>query len=158
MDNGRTRQFTGDAGATTQFAIQDAGATTQLDAYDAGPKSLSTYRSPVPDRLRVILPDQSEQVVYNLYPHVIIGRRTSTTQEVDIDLGAFDNGVFGISRLHAIIEPSSSGLSIKDLKSVNGTQVNGQRLSPADSCDLHTGDRIKVGNLRLEVHFEFDEA
>jgi class 3 adenylate cyclase len=54
-----------------------------------------------------------------------------------------------ISRAHAVIEATERGLEIQDLGSLNGTWVNGERISAATL--LAHGDTIKIGNTRAEV-------
>ena len=55
---------------------------------------------------------------------------------------------FGISRTHAKIVVAEDGLRIVDLKSKNGTQVNGV---PVVEAPLKDGDRILLGNFKLTL-------
>lgn len=52
----------------------------------------------------------------------------------------------GVSRRHALITVSPSGLTITDLQSRNGTQVNGTRVAEQALVD---GDRITIGEMTL---------
>jgi pSer/pThr/pTyr-binding forkhead associated (FHA) protein len=54
-----------------------------------------------------------------------------------------------ISRAHAVLAPTGDGLEIEDLGSLNGTWVNGERITSA--MLLAAGDVIKVGTTRVEV-------
>jgi predicted component of type VI protein secretion system len=54
-----------------------------------------------------------------------------------------------VSREHAAIRVSTSGLVIQDLGSRNGTRVNGERL--AGERALEPGDRIEIGNQRMRI-------
>src|SRR5262249_51951797 len=56
-----------------------------------------------------------------------------------------------ISRKHAAIEPSGGGLLIKDLGSLNGIFVNGQRVGDQGHI-LRDGDRIEVGRTKMIFH------
>jgi ABC-type multidrug transport system ATPase subunit/pSer/pThr/pTyr-binding forkhead associated (FHA) protein/ABC-type multidrug transport system permease subunit len=49
-----------------------------------------------------------------------------------------------VSRLHARIEPGARGWQVTDLRSANGTILNGERLR-GESRPLETGDTISVG-------------
>lgn len=50
-----------------------------------------------------------------------------------------------VSREHAIFEFSVKGLTIKDLKSANGTFIGGNRVDPDVPILLNTGDTIRIG-------------
>jgi general secretion pathway protein E len=50
------------------------------------------------------------------------------------------------SRFHAVIERNGSGFRIRDLKSSNGTFVNGQRISEQE---LSPGDVVFIGSTRI---------
>src|SRR5688500_14200202 len=54
---------------------------------------------------------------------------------------------FGISRQHARIVVDEDGVRIQDLKSKNGTQVNGV---PVVEAPLKDGDRILLGKFQLQ--------
>jgi pSer/pThr/pTyr-binding forkhead associated (FHA) protein len=53
-----------------------------------------------------------------------------------------------VSRLHCQISASGGALHVKDLRSTNGTFVNGRRIR---SAQLQEGDRLAVGRLELKV-------
>ena len=52
----------------------------------------------------------------------------------------------GISRRHVLITATADGYTIRDLKSQNGTYVNGERV---DERPLVDGDRITIGDVTL---------
>ncbi|MBY0585631.1 FHA domain-containing protein [bacterium] len=54
-----------------------------------------------------------------------------------------------VSKLHCAVIVADEGVWLRDLKSTNGTFLNGQRLN--DRALLHHGDKITVGPLTLEV-------
>jgi two-component system cell cycle response regulator len=79
---------------------------------------------------------------------VIIGRSSDARIRLDDD---------GISRKHARVFSESGELWIEDLKSANGTIINGQR---ADRQKLRDGDKIQVGAttiLKFTYHDELDD-
>jgi hypothetical protein len=59
----------------------------------------------------------------------------------------------GVSRLHAVIEPSLLGYVVRD-RSVNGTWVNGERVER--HCLLGQGDTMRIG--LDEFRFDADDA
>ncbi|KAI8880947.1 SMAD/FHA domain-containing protein [Backusella circina FSU 941] len=79
--------------------------------------------------------------------HVKIGRQTSTKTVPNTLNGYFDSKV--LSRAHAEIWCDKTKVYIKDVKSSNGTFVNGQRLSnegeESQPIELKTGDQVEFG-------------
>lgn len=51
-----------------------------------------------------------------------------------------------VSREHAVLEISESGVALKDTGSLNGTFVNGERVCDAQ---LHVGDQVQVGRFQM---------
>jgi hypothetical protein len=74
--------------------------------------------------------------------HALAGRSS------DMDIHLDDTFV---SSKHALFETTTAGLQVEDLRSTNGTQVNGSDIS--DKKVLHVGDRVEVGDtlFRVEV-------
>ena len=64
---------------------------------------------------------------------------------------AADNDIVISSRLvshhHLEVDIRAGQVAITDLKSTNGTQVNGTRIAPNQRVPLHAGDVIRVGDL-----------
>jgi pSer/pThr/pTyr-binding forkhead associated (FHA) protein len=56
-----------------------------------------------------------------------------------------------ISRVHCRLEVTETELAVEDLKSTNGTFVNGCRVSRSP---LQSGDRLRLGRLELVVSKE----
>jgi pSer/pThr/pTyr-binding forkhead associated (FHA) protein len=54
-----------------------------------------------------------------------------------------------LSRTHAVIRLAGEALEIQDLGSLNGTWVNGTRITSV--VPLHPGDIIRIGQTTLEV-------
>ena len=56
-----------------------------------------------------------------------------------------------VSSKHALFESTAEGLTVEDLRSTNGTVVNGVEI--AEARILHAGDHVEVGDtiFRVEV-------
>jgi class 3 adenylate cyclase len=54
-----------------------------------------------------------------------------------------------ISRTHAVITQTADGIEVRDLSSLNGTWVNGERINTTTA--LAPGDVVKIGKTRIEV-------
>jgi hypothetical protein len=81
---------------------------------------------------------------------LLIGRRSSSKNiHPEIDLTAPPGGPptdTGVSREHARLLAGSDGTwSVVDLRTSNGTQVNGQDIPSGAIIQLHDGDRINLG-------------
>lgn len=72
------------------------------------------------------------------------GERLSIGHALESDLAIEDETV---SRLHAALDRFSSGWTIRDLGSRNGTYVNGERI--LGDRALRPGDEIRIGETRL---------
>jgi hypothetical protein len=129
-----TTRFSDSQPARTVYRMQEPALTTQVPA---------RRRTPVPSRERAVLEmlDDGGTVVSR---HVldgdalVIGRRTSS------GLALADAEV---SRRHAQIDQDTAGFSLFDLDSMNGTIVNGRRVTGRHL--LRDGDLIEVGHTRL---------
>lgn len=100
-------------------------------------------------RLRLIEPYTGMDFPLPSPGEVVIGRRDDDWLP-DIDLADFAQGDNpGVSRHHAQVTVQGSYVTIKDLKSTNGTLVNGKSLHPNTPYALHDGDRIEFGQVVL---------
>ncbi|GAB4529180.1 MAG: zinc ribbon domain-containing protein [Anaerolineales bacterium] len=82
--------------------------------------------------------------------------RTSKGQSImpDIDLSAFDAYAKGVSRLHAAIRIENGEISLMDLGSVNGTQINKIKIPPNMYRRIQPGDIITLGKLGIQIIVE----
>jgi len=71
-----------------------------------------------------------------------IGREPECQIQVDHNL---------VSRIHASIWIDHDHLLLRDERSRNGTQLNGQPLPPGEATYLHHDDEVKVGNTAFTV-------
>jgi hypothetical protein len=82
----------------------------------------------------------------------ILGRRTDDFIP-EVDLGAFDGSMLGVSRQHARIDRVKNTLQITDLYSANGTFINRKRLQPRMPEVLQDRAVLQLGELVLEIRF-----
>ena len=76
---------------------------------------------------------------------IVLGRSLQVDVSVD-DLR--------VSRRHCRIEHGEKGLTVLDLRSANGTYVNGQRINKAI---LRPGDQLQVGNAAMTVGVQYGD-
>ena len=85
---------------------------------------------------------------------LVIGRSDpDQSAKPDIDLEAHNAYMMGVSRRHAQILTQNNWISVQDLGSANGTFLNGGRLEEGAQYRLNHGDRLKLGQLELQVLF-----
>lgn len=80
------------------------------------------------------------------------GRRLRIGRRVDVEIRVDEPTMSG---LHAELIPTAVGVELRDLESLNGTYLNGVRITEAV---VRPGDRIQVGGVRIEVGEADDDA
>lgn len=86
---------------------------------------------------------------------MVLGRSDATSpRKPDVDLSPYGALEKGVSRMHATILRSEDSLTILDMGSMNGTHLNGQRLTPNQPRILRDGDEIKFGRLVAHIYFK----
>jgi pSer/pThr/pTyr-binding forkhead associated (FHA) protein len=82
----------------------------------------------------------------------VLGRSDSKSSYLpDIDLASFRALDKGVSRRHAAFVRYQGNLHIVDLSSVNGTFLNGNRLTPEMPYPINAGDRLVLGELAVTL-------
>ncbi len=79
---------------------------------------------------------------------MLLGRADGNVQP-ELDLTPFNGMGRGVSRRHAVLVATGDRLEIIDLKSTNGTFINGQRLAPFKPYRLRQGDELHLGEVCL---------
>jgi pSer/pThr/pTyr-binding forkhead associated (FHA) protein len=106
-----------------------------------------------PMTVHLSIQDSGREVEFTLAKEVSIGRldpATATFPDIDLTTdGALEKGV---SRRHAKITRKGAEAFLEDLGSVNGTLLNGKRLTPYLPHVLNDEDEIRVGRLFMRVH------
>jgi pSer/pThr/pTyr-binding forkhead associated (FHA) protein len=101
----------------------------------------------------VAIQDSGRQVEFSLTKEVSIGRLDATTATYpDIDLTTDGGLEKGVSRRHAKITRKGPELYLEDLGSVNGTLLNGKRLTPYLPHVLKDRDEVRIGKLLMHVY------
>ena len=106
----------------------------------------------VPHAIRLEIGELEQVVEVSLDRVILLGRvdpATNVFPEVDLS----QNGHFSksISRRHAQISKHDDMVVVEDLSSVNGTFVNGKRLTPYLPEPLADGDTLHLAKLPIKV-------
>jgi hypothetical protein len=121
-------------GATAPGEEAPVHPGTKTAELERGAWALSVVKSPcIPASAAYVLPAET---------HALAGRSP------DMDIYLEDTFV---SAKHALFEVTADGLYVEDLRSTNGTQVNGRPIS--EPALLKVGDQVAVGDtiFRVEV-------
>lgn len=129
--------------AATPAALAGQLAVTTPVPSDTAPPSIQAKL--------VVLRGQRINQEYPLYPgRNMLGRFAD--RPVDIDLGAQEaEGQIWSSRQHALVTFDKNVLVVEDLNSLNGTWVNGARLTPGTKRPLQPNDIIQIGTVQLRL-------
>jgi len=128
-------------------------ATKQLNR-DAT-RDLRLTEPPSSRPLMLYVSDGSTPLSIERLNSLVMGRvDPETNNNVDIDLTPFDALNSGVSRKHATLDARQDPPTITDLGSYNGTFVNGERLEAETPQDLHSGDEIQLGRLKMRLYFK----
>lgn len=144
-----------------QSLVNNAPATLPTKQLDSASNELAakatwgTARFGQESSILIHVRDATEPVVLQPSKRTVLGRLDSTSvQKPDVDLTPFGALEKGVSRIHAVIARTDDTLTIIDMGSVNGTHLNGQRLTPDQPRILRDGDEIRLGKLVAHVYFK----
>lgn len=107
--------------------------------------------------------------------HVTLTATEGDLKDTEFVLGGLDQIVIGrasacelrlddptVSRKHCLIDAGGEAVWVRDLDSLNGTFVNGQRIGTEAELrplrELHDGDRLHVGKQTFFVHLTLQEG
>ncbi len=137
---------------TPALAGVPAGAAAPAGPAAAAPAvpSYSTAAPPAPPAAATAADDSKPAVV-------IVGARGDTAMrfllEGEMVIGREATDILldddQVSRRHALIRVDNGTVELSDLRSANGTEVNGERIT--STVKLGHGDAIKVGNTTLRI-------
>jgi len=99
----------------------------------------------------IVLPN-GQSVKFDSALQFVIGRQEGNESQVDIDLSAFGGANSGVSRTHAIMAITGSGVFVHDFNSRNGTFLNNAELYPMRKYKLKNGDKLTIATVTLTVH------
>ena len=104
--------------------------------------------------LSFLIVDLNRQIEFPLSKELNVGRLDAASATFpDMDLTSYGGLEKGVSRRHAKITRQGEEILIEDLGSVNGTFLNGKRLTPYLQHPLTSGDEIQLGKLVVRVRF-----
>jgi hypothetical protein len=103
--------------------------------------------------VRLSMADSGREIEFPVSKEITLGRLDAASATFpDVDLTP-DNGLEkGVSRRHARITRKANELYLEDLGSVNGTYLNGKRLTPYLPHALKDEDEIRLSRILMHIH------
>jgi pSer/pThr/pTyr-binding forkhead associated (FHA) protein len=133
----RTRQLSKLA-IGSQSVAPVIGGTTTLDA----------------DSILVLLIENQHRIKLEQQAEIVLGRTDEKTHIYpDVDLTSYAAIENGVSRTHAAIRRTDSGVTLVDLGSANGTYLNGKAIKAYQPHILRDGDELRFGKLVSRIYF-----
>ncbi len=113
----------------------------------------STAQLETPPTVRLCMGEEPGQSIeVTLDKRLIIGRSDPANRVFpEIDLAAHGGLEKGVSRRHARLSSRRGLIIIEDLASINGTYLNGRRLTPYLPEVVHDGDQLQIGSLPIRI-------
>lgn len=107
----------------------------------------------IPERtLQLHVRGMVEKLIFEDKTEIVLGRVDLANPDPHrFDLTPYGAHERGVSREHAVLRYGNNEISVTDLKSVNGTSVNGKKLEPNQTQVLKSGDEITLGSLSIVV-------
>jgi pSer/pThr/pTyr-binding forkhead associated (FHA) protein len=135
---------------TNPLAVEEADWTEA----DLGVTGMFSEASPLPIVIRLSIADSGREIEFPVSKEITLGRVDAASATFpDVDLTP-DNGLEkGVSRRHARILRKTGELYVEDLGSVNGTYLNGKRLTPYLPHALKDDDEIRLSRILMHVRF-----
>lgn len=131
----------------------DAGGEPIFD-FQIVPKCAEkrTSHATPPWRILLFNADNPDNVIpLEIHGDAVIGADPDTDDELDVDMSDWQGRRSGVSRRHVLLRPNGRRLFIMDLKSANGTDINGLPLGIGWAYALKDGDLVSLGQLHLRV-------
>jgi hypothetical protein len=126
-----------------------------IDLEEAGePASIPDKVDQPPWRIELHILNVNVTIVFDFQDAITLGRSYPDPRPFNgIDLSPFDGYKYGISRNHATLLLEQGHILIRDLKSLNGTALNGKRLKSEQNYIIKSGDLLYLAKLKLRVRF-----
>ena len=132
--------------------IIPAGLGDHLRATEIGDHPQEVPETPENASLSLYLVETGEVIPLEGLIEFTLGR-SSEDQPIlpDIDLAPYHAYEYGVSRLHASIKLDQPSALLTDFGSANGTQLNGQKMTPNKPYPITHGDIFTIGKMKIQL-------
>ena len=103
--------------------------------------------------------DSNKKISLKTKGHILLGRADKDSQwQPTVDFTPYGAVEMGVSRVHVDLYFESDQVFVLELGSANGTRVNGVSLQIGGAQQIHNGDLLEMGHLRMRVYFAENSA
>src|SRR5262245_26577169 len=89
----------------------------------------------------------------HVYKELIFGRTSEATLEAVLDLSEANPANMGVSRRHAMLRRTATGIEVVALANRHGTWLHAERLVPNRPYPSASGSQLRIGQLRLLIMY-----
>lgn len=151
-----TSHLGGDIDNETILSLAAAQGKEEQVTYRVVPEDTSTHRDFGQDSKswRVVIGPvgaTGRPMPLEIRGDVVVGSNRDPNVNVDVNIFDWKGYQYGVSRRHVMLRPSRNKLYIMDLRSTNGTHVNGLPLGVGWAYALKDGDLLTLGRLHVRV-------
>jgi len=133
----------------TKFIAEEPAPTTPVEFQRVGTGFLHSSSFVTLDLL-----DTNKKITLKTKGHILLGRADKDSQwQPTVDLTPYGAIEKGVSRVHADLYFESDQVFVLELGSANGTRLNGVPLQIGGAQQIHNGDLLEMGHLRVKVYF-----
>jgi len=104
--------------------------------------------------IALMMGDEEEIIPVSAELRCLLGRfEDKKPREQAVDLSSYGALEYGVSRIHAQLHNDYGHLYVTDLGSSNGTYIGSTRLIAHAPAEMHDGDELRLGKLRLKIEY-----
>ncbi len=92
-----------------------------------------------------------EVMALEIRADTVVGSNNNTESDLDVNVAQWNGYENGVSRRHVLLRPSKNKLFAMDLRSTNGTHINGLPLGVGWAYAIRDGDLLTLGRLHIRV-------
>ncbi len=135
---------------TREFAVRPVDRITEA----LGPFPKSPERKHPSSEVVLELLDMNQKLHVEPRGHVSLGRADEESHwQPTVDLTPYGAVEQGVSRVHADLYFEGEQVFLLEVGSANGTRVNGKKVYLGNAEQIHDGDIVELGQMRVRISF-----
>lgn len=106
-----------------------------------------------PNSVMMVFADNPNALQFELTNTVVLGRRSESAEQPDVDLAPYGAFPAGVSRRHIRLTRMRGQVYLEDMGTRNGTFLNDEAIMADQPYALKNGEMIRLGHLKIWVYF-----